>query len=85
MSPPVPQYSNAKPPALRANRISETRDESILSSPAKRSNTAGYFDLRSSRTAGQLSTPALSDSHQLVPSVVKPIIHRISNPNMSKT
>ena len=78
MSPPLPQNSKAKPPALRANRISASRDESTLSSPVKRSKIAGYFDLRSSRTAGQLSTSVLRDSHQLVPSVVKPAIDEIS-------
>lgn len=43
-----------------------------FSSPVKRSKIAGYLDLRSSRTAGQLGMSALRDSHQLVPSVVKP-------------
>lgn len=71
ISPPRHQYSKAKPPALRANRMSASFDSSIVSRPTKLSNAFAYLIFKCSLTAGQLVKSRFSASHQPTPSLVK--------------
>lgn len=71
ISPPRHQYSKAKPPALRAKRISDSFDSSTDSRPTKLSNAFAQLIFKCSLTIGQLVESRFSASHHPTPSLVK--------------